>query len=86
MVDPETGEVDRATVLHVLRFYKVEITDPDPVEATCTLLIRESIVWSKPIPIKCGRRLIQDLKRTFDIPVHHFYRPEMMTGQSERVN
>lgn len=80
MFDPETGEVDRSTVLDVLRFYKVEITDPDPVEPEATLLIRSDIVWSKTIPLLCGRRLIQDLKRTFHIPVHHFYHPEMMTG------
>jgi hypothetical protein len=85
MVDPETGEVERATVLLVLRFHKVDITDPDPVESDSTLLIRGEIVWSKPIPRSCGRRLIQDLKRTFDIPVHHFYRPEMMGG-SKLVN
>ena len=78
MFDPETGEVTRATVFQVLSFYKVEITDPDPVERESTLLIKGETVWSKPIPKWCGRRLIQDLKRTFDIPVHHFYHPEMM--------
>lgn len=75
----ETGEVQRVTVLQVLRFYKVEITDPDPVEPESTLLIKADIVWSKPLPELCGRRLIQDLKRTFSIPIHHFYHPEMMT-------
>jgi hypothetical protein len=78
MVDPETGEVDRATVFYVLQYYKVEITDPDPIEPDATLLIRGELVWSKPIPQWCGRRLIQDLKRTFNIPIHHFYRPEMI--------
>lgn len=78
--DTETGEVARDAVFQVLRFYKVEITDPDPVESTSTLLIRGDVVWSKPIPEWCGRRLIQDLKRTWNIPIHHFYHPEMMTA------
>jgi hypothetical protein len=80
MHDIETGEVRRETVLHVLQFHHVEITDPDPVEPTSTLLIRGQIVWSKTLPEWCGRRLVQDLKRTFDIPIHHFYHPEMMVG------
>jgi len=80
MFDQETGEVTRDTVFQVLRFHKVEITDPDPVEPDSTLLIRNDIVWSKPIPDWCGRRLLQDFKRTFTIPIHHFYHPEMMSN------
>jgi hypothetical protein len=79
MIDPETGEVDRETIFVVLRFHKVEIS-PDPKNLGAMLLVRGDIVESKMIPEAVGRRLVQYLKRRFDIPVHHFYRPEMMAS------
>ncbi len=79
MVDLESGEVDRETIFVVLRFHKVEIS-PDPNNKGAMLLVRGDIVESKMIPEAVGRRLVQYLKRRFDIPVHHFYRPEMMAS------
>jgi len=81
MVDPDTGEVDRETIVLVLRFHKVEVS-PDPKNQGAMLLVRGDVVESKTIPKSVGRRLIQYLKRRFDIPIHHFYRPEMMVSAS----
>lgn len=77
MHDPETGEVDRGTVLTVLRHYKVEVSQ-DTEDQDCFLLIRGDIVSSKCLPAMVGRRMLQYFKRTFDVPIHHFYHPEML--------
>ena len=71
--------------MQVLRFHGVEIS-PDPENAGASLLVRKTIVKSIPIADWNGRRTVQFLKRTFDIPVHHFYNPEMMTDPSGRPN
>lgn len=83
MVRQETGEVDKETILVVLRFHNVDIS-PDPENEGAMLLVRGDIVDSIMIPEWVGRRLVQYLKRTFDIPVHHFYRPEMMEPPKKR--
>lgn len=85
MVDPESGEVDGETILKVLRFHGVE-TSPDPENPGAMLLVRGTIVKSEPIADWNGRRCVQFLKRTFSIPVHHFYNPEMMVDASRHIN
>ena len=85
MIDPDSGEVDRDTVLLVLRFHKVDVS-PDPNVPNLFNLARgDEPPEAKIIDPWVGRRMIQYLKRRFAIPVHHFYRPEMMTG-SPRFN
>jgi len=84
--DQETGEVDRSTVLRVLKFYKVEMSDPCPKDPKCVLLIKGSKVKSLPLPEPCARRTVQKLGIWFGIPTHHFYHPEMMEDASSHVN
>lgn len=81
MVDPDSGDVDRETVLAVLRFHKVEVF-PDPLEKGYVLMIRDNRVLSLPIDPWVSRKVTDSLKRTFSIPIHHFFRPEMMGDSS----
>lgn len=81
MPDAESGEVRRETVLQVLRFHKVEIS-ADQENPDAFLLVKGEIVDSKAIPEWVGRRLLQHLKRKFDIPIHHFYHPDIMQFDS----
>jgi hypothetical protein len=85
MYDPETGEVDRSTVLTVLPHYKVEVSQ-DPGTPDCFLLIKGELVASYSLPAMVGRRLLQYFKRTFDIPIHHFYHPEMLDDGHGPIN
>ena len=85
MFDSESGEVDRDAVLKVLRFHKVEIS-PDSENKGAMLLVRGSIVKSEPIAEWSSRRFIHYLQRVFDIPIHHFYHPEMMGDASGHIN
>ena len=81
MVDPETGDVDRETVIHILRRHGVGVSD-DPDNPGSVILIKGNIIESKPLPNRVGRRLLQYFKRTYKIPIHLFYHPEMMEGPS----
>lgn len=78
--DSETGEVDRETVLLVLRHYHVGVAD-DPENPGCMILIKDEVVESKPIPKLVGKRLLQYFKRRYGVPIHHFYHPDMMSTE-----
>jgi len=81
MVDNESGEVDRDTIIRVLRFHGIDVSQ-DYKEAGNYLLVRGATVQSIPIEDWSKRRFVHFLQRTFTIPIHHFYRPEMMGGDS----
>jgi len=85
MFDSESGAVDRDAVIKVLRFHRVEIS-PDSENEGSMLLVRSDIIKSVPIPPWCSRRFVHYLQRTFNIPIHHFYHPEMMGDASGHVN
>ncbi len=81
MYNQETGEVDRETVIMVLRRNGVGVSD-DPDNPGSVVLIKGNIVESKPLPKWVGRRLLQYFQRTYQIHIHYFYHPEMMEGTS----
>jgi len=81
MVNPDTGEVDREAVFSVLRHYKVDLS-PDPMQGGNTLMVRGEVALSLPFDPWVRRRTLQLLKRRFSIPIHHFYRPEMMAFET----
>ena len=80
------GEVHRDVVVHVLERHRVG------VEISCingsaeATLARNGVVVVYVLPDMVGRRMLHTLKRKFDIPIHHFYRPEMIGDISEHVN
>lgn len=76
MVDD--GTVDRATVIKVLRAHAVEASLlPGQKHQDEMLLVKAEIIDVRTLPPRCGRRLLQYLSRTFNIPIHHFYNPLM---------
>jgi hypothetical protein len=81
MVDPDTGEVDRETVFNVLRHHKVDIS-PDPLQPGNTLMVKGTVAISLPFDEWVKRSTTDLLKRKFSIPVHHFFRPEMMAFET----
>jgi hypothetical protein len=81
MVDPDSGEVDRETVFNVLRRHKVDVS-PDLLQPGNMLMVRGTIALSLPFDAWVKRRTTDLLKRKFGIPVHHFFRPEMMAFET----
>jgi hypothetical protein len=77
MVDPDTGEVDRETVFKVLRHHHVDLS-PDPLEPGNTLMVKGNSTLSLPFDEWVKRKTTDLLKRRFGVPIHHFFRPEMM--------
>jgi len=84
MVDPETGEVDRETVFNVLRHHKVDLS-PDPMQLGNTLMVRGDVAISMPFDDWVKRKTTDLLKRKFGIPIHHFFRPEMMAFETLEI-
>jgi hypothetical protein len=85
MHDSESGQVHKDSILAVLRFHQVEVVVDSEQEGNF-LLVRGDIVKSVAIEEWSERRFVQYLKRTFDIPIHHFYHPEMMGGDQGKPN
>ena len=81
MVDQDSGEVDRETVINVLRHHKVDVS-PDPLVPSNTLMVRGNVAISLPLDDWVKRKTTDLLKRRFNIPVHHFFRPEMMAFET----
>jgi hypothetical protein len=81
MVDPDTGEVDRETVFNVLRHHKVDMS-PDPLQSGNMLMVKGSVAISLPFDAWVKRKTTDLLKRKFNIPVHHFFKPEMMAFET----
>jgi hypothetical protein len=84
MIDPETGEVDRETVLNVMRHHKVDVS-PDPLEPGNILMVRGTVAISLPFDDWVKRKTTDLLKRKFGIPIHHFFRPEMMAFETLEI-
>jgi hypothetical protein len=81
MVDPDSGEVDRETVINVLRHHKIDVS-PDPLLEGNTLMVRGLVAVSLPFDAWVKRKTTDLLKRRFGIPVHHFFKPEMMAFET----
>ena len=60
--------------LEVLRLSGVDVG----VVGTMTYLDKGEIHIALELPDSLNRRAIHALHRTFDIPIHYFYRPEMI--------
>jgi len=76
-VDPDTGEVDAATVLEVLECHGISAT-PDPDNPGQTIFSRGDKFDVREFPADwCGRDVLQYFKRTFGVPMPHFYHPEI---------
>ena len=73
--EQDTGAVDRATVLEVLDCHGVTI-GKDPEFEGYTILQRGEKIDARKMPEWCHRDLLQYLRRTFGVPMAHFYHPD----------
>lgn len=73
---PSSGEVPLRWVEDVLRAHGVELSR-DKEDERITVLAKGAYVESYTFQNRVGRRILHRLKRKFDIPIHHFYHPEM---------
>ena len=74
----ESGSVERSVVVRVLLAHGVEVSpDTESGVSDMMLLVKNDIVVSRVLPPFIGRRTTDYLKRTFSIPIHHFFHPEM---------
>ena len=63
--------VTRNAVVKVLEHHGVSVV-MDGESVTC---IKETIAETYIMPDRVNNRMLQHLKRKYDIPIHHFYYP-----------
>jgi hypothetical protein len=79
--------VPKETVLSVLRAHKVDVSDVEG-DASVTKIARNSAseeelqLKAYSLPGTVGRRMLHYLSRTYGVPVHHFYHPEMVSADT----
>ena len=77
------GEVAHDIVLQILSVHSVTISRVNYGGFENYRLAQDGIVATISIDGFFSRRVLQYLKRTFDIPIDHFYHPERGSGFSE---
>ena len=82
----DSGEVLRDTVVHVLERHGVGVEISHLNGRAEAIPARNGVVVAYVLPGRVGRRMLHTLKRKFDIPIHHFYHPEMIGDISARIN
>lgn len=78
------ASVKLTVVLTVLAAHGVEISIDAGSPAKSTVLIKGEIVEAYTFPAAVHRRMLHRLVRRFDIPIHHFYRPELATAAATK--
>jgi hypothetical protein len=72
----DIGEVSRATFI-VLKAHGVGVSDKgDGV----WLLVKQGIIETRFLHNDVSKKTLHYFQRKFDIPIHHFYNPQMATG------
>lgn len=72
------GEVTKHAVLGVLGAHEVEVHQQESNgDVQVSMLARRDAVLSIKLYDQVGRQVLHKLARKFDIPIHHFYHPEM---------
>ena len=67
----------KGQVLEVLRLHGVDVAEI----GTTIYLSRDETHKALDLEARIYRRMIQTLSRWFDVPIHHFYHPEMIPKQ-----
>jgi hypothetical protein len=76
MID-DPGYVKRSIVIDVLLRNGVAVSVDPTGGPEMMVLIKGDKVDARRIPEEVPRRVLQYLKRHFNIPIHHFYNPLM---------
>lgn len=74
----DAGEVGRETVLGVLHAHGVGMSRQEVSrDAQSFTLAKDGVILEVVLYKGVGRRTLHLLQRRLDIPIHHFYHPEM---------
>ena len=77
---PDNGVVSREVIIAVLRAHGVDITSQSFNGDEHTTMMKGSIVEVQVFPPTVNRHMVGRLARKFNVPVHHFYHPEVTPG------
>lgn len=72
--------VIRSTVIDVLRLSGVEVQEEEDGPPGMMILAKGDYIETRDIPADCGTKLLHYLARKFDVPIHHFFNPHMITA------
>ena len=72
----DDGAVTHSIVLHVLTAHNVTISHQNYGHFEKHRLVKGDVVVTINIDDFFSRRVLQYLKRTFNVPIDHFYHPE----------
>ncbi len=74
--DAEPVAVKREIVLDVLRAHHVEIA-PSENDPGVSKLFKDGIAEGQHLPTMIPKKLLQRFSYKFNIPIHHFFHPEL---------
>ncbi|MGA2991950.1 MAG: hypothetical protein ABSD88_15860 [Candidatus Korobacteraceae bacterium] len=74
----DIGDVAKSVVIEVLRAHGVEVSEQQDGEPGMMLLVKGDLLEVRDIPERASKRLLQYFSRTYKIPIHHFYNPQML--------
>lgn len=74
----DTGEVDKKTVISVLRANGVQVYRDEACPPDCVILAKGDRVEMHDLPAIVPRRMLHYLEYHYKVPIHHFYHPEMV--------
>jgi len=81
----DSGYVDKAVVIDVLKRHGVEVScdDGGPGGPGMYIFVRGEKVDCRRLLPNVHRRVLQRFKRLFGVPIHHFYHPYMAPMRPE---
>jgi len=79
------GEVIRETVIDVLRAHHVEVSPQSDSPDGMMILAKGDKLESRIIPKRASKKLLQYFARTYNVPIHLFYNPQMIPKPIRRV-
>jgi hypothetical protein len=79
MAGQGTARVHRDVVLTVLRAHGVESYPSEACDGQ-TVFTKNGVYEAYSFPEQVSRRMLERMKRKFDIPIHHFFNPQMAPG------
>ena len=81
------GTVHRLVVETVLESHSVDLYRMGSNNsAQTTVMIKGGIVIALVMPERVSRKTLHYLKRKFNVPIHHFYNPEMAPKNGDVEN
>jgi hypothetical protein len=73
----DTGKVCKRIVLEVLRYHDVDVSLQQDSNDGTMIFAKGSILETRVMPEEVGKKMLHYLGRTFGVPIHHFYNPDM---------